>query len=402
MKRNSINRAVALLLTLAIAAALCACGGGSDLSGTWTAEGGYAPSGFPDSIEFFDDGKCAADGMSSEYKLEGSRLMLSVMGFAYVFDYKLSGEVLTLSDGSSKVSYRKDAASGPLSKGSDDAVRQPESAGGLTGDAVAEQSEDAAETQTEDHMEQKLTEIKSELAKLTGSGKAEDALQYVSEQLSLLEVTYPGEKFDELEQLKADCADTYKRQTLEAAGAAFTAEGYSAALNLLEHSTLLLGTDDADINSAVELYSAYAPILYADFYKEYFYREIGDVAWGKEAPFKDNAGNEYSEGIRLDAEDVHDMSPSKYVYLLSGNHSSFSGRVCLGSERRDTKSEMAVRIYGDDTLLWESPVFTGGVEPVDFSVDISGYSKLTIESQVLAFNEYNRIFVYLVNGVLNP
>lgn len=107
MRRKSVNRAVALLLTLAIVVALCACGGGSALKGAWAAEGGRAPSGFPDSIEFFNDGKCAADGMSAEYKLEGNRLMLSVMGIAYMFDYKLSGGVLTLSDDYASADYHK-------------------------------------------------------------------------------------------------------------------------------------------------------------------------------------------------------------------------------------------------------------------------------------------------------
>ena len=68
-----------------------------------------------------------------------------------------------------------------------------------------------------------------------------------------------------------------------------------------------------------------------------------------------------------------------------------------GYEDKSKKGRTWVKIYGDGRLLYTSPEFTGGVEPVDFEVDLTGVLRLKIERGFeKGFNEYDPS-VYIVN-----
>lgn len=95
----------------------------------------------------------------------------------------------------------------------------------------------------------------------------------------------------------------------------------------------------------------------------------------------DNYGNTYSGALAgTDA-----GAKNWVIYDIDGcGYKTISGRVILNSEYRDVQSgDTYMRIYTDDSsqAVYTSKLVTKGMVPEDFSVDISGVSKLKIEIQ---------------------
>lgn len=95
----------------------------------------------------------------------------------------------------------------------------------------------------------------------------------------------------------------------------------------------------------------------------------------------DNYGNTYSGALAGTDADVKNW----VIYDIDGcGYKTISGRVILNSEYRDVQSgDTYMRIYKDDSsqAVYTSKLVTKGMVPEDFSVDISGVSKLKIEIQ---------------------
>ncbi len=102
---------------------------------------------------------------------------------------------------------------------------------------------------------------------------------------------------------------------------------------------------------------------------DYFTRTLsfGDLKEGG----KDNTGIVHSSGIKCGRGEIE--------YLLNGRYSRFAGTVGLDFSDRNTSSESTVKIYGDNKLIYTSPILTGGVQPSDFNVDVTGVLNLKIE-----------------------
>ena len=110
---------------------------------------------------------------------------------------------------------------------------------------------------------------------------------------------------------------------------------------------------------------------------------------------KDNLGNSYTDPLRL----IESVKENYWeTYLLTEDYSTFSGTLFIDYDDRDSPSTVNVRIYGDGVLLYDSPVLTKGVRPVDFSVNIQGVDELKIESN-FEYSKYT-MSVYIGNGVL--
>ena len=249
--------------------------------------------------------------------------------------------------------------------------------------------------------DEEVAALRTKLAEYDAAGDVEGALEYLTEQLQLLQTTYSDKDFSELEQQKTQYLDAYRQQSLDGAKAAFEATGYADALNVLYHATTLLGGEDKQIVDAIAYYKQFGPIAFEDYYDTYFYQEPGSGMWSLKHDVKDNTGETCTVAVRVYA-DKPWYSPYKSVYLLTGKHSSFTGRLFLDEQTRSTPSEQIVRIYGDDTLLWESPAMTKGVLPVDFNIDLTGYAQMTIESEVTAFRNSKHVNIFIANGSLNP
>lgn len=392
-----------LALTVLLALLCVLLGGGcakNALLGAWVAEDGVAPSGYPDTMEFFKDGVCTVDGISAQYTAEDGRLLLTAFLASSTYNYKISGQALTLSDSYASVKYVK--ADG---KGNTD---------GEILRADAEKSSDAPSAPAEDTPEPTLSpkelqhqqfeaaaaDVVKEVNALSLSGDARGALAYCNENIDALKVTFPDEDLSALKQLQADCIEAYRPQALQSAQAACQSDGYEAALTVLTDALNLIGLDDSQINDAIAYYKDMGPVLLADL--EYFTTESsrsGSEKFCKVDTVTDNTGAAHENAFRL----RRTGGTQSETYLLSGKKSRFSGTVFIAYEDRSNSGTTAVvSIYADGVLLFESPVMTAGVLPVGFDLDISGCNQLKIECATEWNSAYQWLAVYIGEGWLNP
>ena len=111
----------------------------------------------------------------------------------------------------------------------------------------------------------------------------------------------------------------------------------------------------------------------------------------------DNLGKEYIDPLRLMQSCETNYWES---YMLTEDFSTFSGTLFIDYKNRDSKTTCNVRIYGDGELLYSSPTLTGGVKPIDFSVDVRGVDELKIEINGVWSSGYQWLGVYLADGIL--
>lgn len=89
---------------------------------------------------------------------------------------------------------------------------------------------------------------------------------------------------------------------------------------------------------------------------------------------KDNLGLMYGNGIGGSGQEENWQE-----YKLAGQYKEFIGRIVLNYERRSqTNDDVLVKIYGDDSLLYISPIINAGREPIDFIIDVSNVDKLKV------------------------
>jgi hypothetical protein len=94
---------------------------------------------------------------------------------------------------------------------------------------------------------------------------------------------------------------------------------------------------------------------------------------------RDNAGTAiYANG--LGGRFAWRQTESFVEYFVDGDFARFTGRVVLAYEERDRQSDITyLFVYGDDELLYRSPLVTAGMQPADFDLNISNISILRVE-----------------------
>lgn len=61
-------------------------------------------------------------------------------------------------------------------------------------------------------------------------------------------------------------------------------------------------------------------------------------------------------------------------FLVNGKYKSFRGTLYLTKQYKDTVHAYRMLVYGDDEVIYTSETVKSGALPVDFDVDIAGYS----------------------------
>ena len=69
----------------------------------------------------------------------------------------------------------------------------------------------------------------------------------------------------------------------------------------------------------------------------------------------------------------------KRTYQLNGEYSKFTGTQFLFFDARETSRKSEFFVYADGKLVYNGDVMTKGTEPEDFSIDVTGVKKLTIQ-----------------------
>jgi hypothetical protein len=90
---------------------------------------------------------------------------------------------------------------------------------------------------------------------------------------------------------------------------------------------------------------------------------------------KDNVGNTYGNGFGGN----NGFGDNFRDVRLGGAYKKIQGTIVLNYDNRTQTNDRAIMyIHGDGELLYTSPAITAGIEPVSFSVDISGVDVLKI------------------------
>lgn len=181
----------------------------------------------------------------------------------------------------------------------------------------------------------------------------------------------------ELDALQEKYLEEYKNFALVQADKLFNSEGYESAIQFLREvqSLPLL---DSELSAAVFEYESYKPVA-LDTLEIW---QHGDSTCGpySHETVTDNYGNSYNTFYagtsRSGWPGIHFNDYN--VYKIDKMYSKLSGIFCTKKEGNSSTSESYLYIYGDDILL-EKLTITGGDEPVDFTVDISGVSLLKIK-----------------------
>lgn len=110
---------------------------------------------------------------------------------------------------------------------------------------------------------------------------------------------------------------------------------------------------------------------------------VGTGGFHVQDTLKDNLGNHHTNVI---------YGNFKRTYVLNDQYSRITGSLFMDYEHRSYSTDGTLKIYGDEELLYEASV-SKGIEPINFSVDLSGILQLRIE-----FDGSGTNFVYAALG----
>lgn len=106
-----------------------------------------------------------------------------------------------------------------------------------------------------------------------------------------------------------------------------------------------------------------------------FYSGKGNKLWDQYED-KDNTGNKYEHGVKLDLYNYAGAGWVQNEYLLNNEYKTLSGKFVLCDVSKNKKHKATLEIYGDGKLLYKSTKMTTGVLPIDFKVDVQGVTKI--------------------------
>lgn len=105
------------------------------------------------------------------------------------------------------------------------------------------------------------------------------------------------------------------------------------------------------------------------------------IAINKEVD-KDSAGNYYQDGLMIKADTWKSSSRrDSWIYneyLLNQEYKTLSGKFVLHYDTRTSIENATLKVYGDDELLYTSPIMTAGELAIDVNVDVEGVIKLKV------------------------
>lgn len=170
---------------------------------------------------------------------------------------------------------------------------------------------------------------------------------------------------------RARVINLYKTDLKQKAEAAYASEGYERAVEILQSSAKVL-PGDSDIMNWISQYRVKVPVW---LHTLDILEKRGAYIQKSE---KDNYGNEYLQALDLDIYYNSTMNYAYIVYKLNEQYSTLSGTAFVKLEFRSSPLKQTIKIYGDDILLYETPIMGEGAKPVDFNVNVIGVDILKI------------------------
>lgn len=174
----------------------------------------------------------------------------------------------------------------------------------------------------------------------------------------------------ELNALFEKYRSEYRDMIIAQADNSLENEGYEAAIAVANEGLAVLANDSV-LLQAIERYETYTPVWLCDI--DYFDKS-GDWVLGETTT--DNLGISHQHSIYVDSE------WNRYItFRLDEKYKTLSGMWYMKYEYR-TYGGSTLYIYGDDDLLWQGTV-SGGIEPMQFTIDVTGVSVLKIAPEYI-------------------
>jgi len=96
----------------------------------------------------------------------------------------------------------------------------------------------------------------------------------------------------------------------------------------------------------------------------------------------DSAGNFYQDGLNFNArtwKTSYRIDSWMYnEYLVNQEYKTLTGTFSLHNLSRTSIEQATLKVYGDDELIYTSPIMTAGEVPIDVNVDVEGVIKLKV------------------------
>lgn len=104
-----------------------------------------------------------------------------------------------------------------------------------------------------------------------------------------------------------------------------------------------------------------------DYFEGHGWSTTENSTWA-DSEVKDNLGKVRSNAISGDISNT---------YKINGQYSKITGTLFSNYRSRDNSYKYHFKIYGDGELLYSADM-AGGIEPIDFSVDLTGVLELKV------------------------
>ncbi len=209
-------------------------------------------------------------------------------------------------------------------------------------------------------------EIASQLAQFQASHDTAGAIAYLRGVRNKDQATEAT-----LVQLEAD----YQQEMLKQATEAYTAEGYAGAVSVLQKALQVLPRDE-ELKAQLQKYRAMAPVWldslnYLTYHATYYQ--------------KSNVTNLGTTLTHVLERDGFGSGPYEVVYAINGQYERFTGFFSVKYDNRSTTQQGRFQVYADDSIIYTSPMLTGGMDPLWFDINIAGCQTLKI---VLDWDNY--------------
>jgi len=97
-----------MLLLAGMIAVIMGCSAGSALVGKWKLEEGQPTYNNIEDMELLKDGTGIVDGVGISWKVDKGRVYFTASSLgAFAYDYKISGDILTLTEDGKSLTYKK-------------------------------------------------------------------------------------------------------------------------------------------------------------------------------------------------------------------------------------------------------------------------------------------------------
>lgn len=186
------------------------------------------------------------------------------------------------------------------------------------------------------------------------------------------------------------CEQKYREYVINSAVSVCEMEGYESAIKIINEAIELLGNDEILIKER-EYFESMAPVALVDlkaFHNDYGKKKQVGLS------LNDKLGNNYLNCIEYSGGSSWSMGESlttfekRDVYVINGEYSIFKAIVFVPenrdslwdtkiSENNKKKGSFTLRIFGDDKLLYQSPVMTTMQYPVEVEIDITDVDQLS-------------------------